>query len=185
MLEQPYDRERAATRADAARRPADAEQSTNPEQSAEAQQSAPSRRKTTSAESAAANQPAASDESAASQGSAPSEHSAVSTESASSHDTRLLEKRTETFTGKVVLVNGAYRLALAKEPDTLLRLTRGRRASEFENEQILLRKYYEKIIAVNGTRQDDWIWGADIIGQWVAPGAPTGANMNAPKQARP
>ncbi len=161
MMEQPYDRERAATRSAAARRSADADQS------AEDHQSGPARRST------ASGQPAASDQ------------TAVSRESPPSADTRPLKKKTETFTGNVVLVDGAYRLALAKEPDTLLRLTRARRASEFEKEQILLRKYYEKIISVNGTRQDDWIWAADITGQWVSKGGPTGANMNAPKPTRP
>jgi len=96
-----------------------------------------------------------------------------------------LEKKRETFTGKVVLDNGAYRLELLKEPGTLLRLTRGRRESDFEKQQILLRKYYEKTITVLGTRQDDWIWGADITGQYVQPGGSTGPNMSAPKQTRP
>jgi hypothetical protein len=97
----------------------------------------------------------------------------------------VLEKHTEAFTGKVVLDEGAYRLELLNEPGTLLKLTRARRETEFEAEQILLRKYYEKTITVNGTRQDDWIWGADVTGQYVPPGAPTGPNMNAPKQTRP
>jgi len=97
----------------------------------------------------------------------------------------LLEKHIETFTGKVVLDNGAYRFEPLTEPGTLLRLTRARRESEFEASQILLRKYYEKTISVNGTRQDDWIWGADITGQYVPPGGQTGPNMNAPKQTRP
>jgi len=97
----------------------------------------------------------------------------------------MLEKHTEVFTGKVVLDNGAYRLQLLNEPGSLIKLTRARRESEFEAEQILLRKYYEKTITVNGTRKDDWIFGADITGQYVPPGGPTGPNMNAPKQTRP
>ena len=97
----------------------------------------------------------------------------------------LLENNSETFTGKVVLDNGAYRFAPLNEPGTLLKLTRGRRETEFEGQQILLRKYYEKTITVKGTRKDDWIWHADITGQYVPPGGPTGPNMNAPKQTRP
>ena len=97
----------------------------------------------------------------------------------------LLEKHVEIFTGKVVLEDGAYRFEPLKEPGTMLRLTRARRENEFESDQILLRKYYEKTITVNGTRQDDWIWGADVTGQYVPPGGPTGPNMNAPKQSRP
>ena len=96
-----------------------------------------------------------------------------------------LEKNRRTFTGKVVLDNGAYRFAPLGEPGTLLRLTRGRRESDFEKQQILLRKYFEKTITVLGTRQDDWIWGADVTGQYVPPGGDSGPNMNAPKQTRP
>lgn len=99
--------------------------------------------------------------------------------------TALLEKHTEVFMGKVVLDDGAYRLALSKDPSTLLRLTRARRESEFEADQINLRKYYEKVITVNGTRKDEWIWAADITGQFVPPGGPTGPNMSAPKASRP
>jgi hypothetical protein len=96
-----------------------------------------------------------------------------------------LERKTEVFTGKVVMVDGAYRLTLLKDPDMVLRLTRARRESEFAEQQINLRKYYEKTISVNGTRQDDWIFGADIVGQWTPPGGDTGPNMNAPKQTKP
>ena len=95
-----------------------------------------------------------------------------------------LQKKTETFTGKVVFIDGAYRFALAGEPKTLLRLTRARRETEFAAEQINLRKYYEKTLSVVGTRQDDWIWGADVVGQWTPPGGKTGHNMNAPKPTR-
>jgi hypothetical protein len=95
-----------------------------------------------------------------------------------------LERKTEVHTGKVVMVDGAYRLSLLKDPDTLLRLTRARRETEFAQQQINLRKYYEKTISVNGTLYDEWIFGADIIGQWTPPGGDTGPNMNAPKQTR-
>ena len=96
-----------------------------------------------------------------------------------------LQKKTETFTGKVVFVDGAYRFALISEPKTLLRLTRARRESEFAVEQIDLRKYYEKTLSVVGTRKGDWIWGADVAGQWTPPGGDTGPNMSAPKPSRP
>lgn len=95
-----------------------------------------------------------------------------------------LEKKTEVFTGKVVLIDGAYRLRLLKD-DSILRLTRARSESEFAKQQILLRKYYEKTISVNGTLYGDWIFGADIVGQWTPPGGDTGPNMSAPKQTRP
>lgn len=97
----------------------------------------------------------------------------------------LLQKKTEVFTGKVVMVDGAYRFQLLKDPDTILRLTRARRESEFAAEAINLRKYYEKTISVNGTLHDEWIFGADIVGQWTPPGGETGPNMNAPKASKP
>lgn len=97
----------------------------------------------------------------------------------------LLEKKTEVFTGKVVMVDGAYRFQLLKDPDTILRLTRARRESEFAADAINLRKYYEKTISVNGTLHDEWIFGADIVGQWTPPGGETGPNMNAPKASKP
>ncbi|HME88961.1 MAG TPA: hypothetical protein VKE30_07110 [Chthoniobacterales bacterium] len=96
-----------------------------------------------------------------------------------------LERKTEVFTGKVVMDEGAYRFQLLNDPDTLLRLTRARRESEFEKMQINLRKYYEKTISVNGTLYGEWIFGADIVAQWVPPGGQTGANMNAPRATRP
>jgi len=97
----------------------------------------------------------------------------------------VLEKKTQTFTGKVVMIDGAYRFQLLKDPDMILRLTRGRRESEFATSAINLRKYYEKTITVNGTLRDEWIYGADITGQYTPPGGDTGPNMNAPKASRP
>jgi hypothetical protein len=87
---------------------------------------------------------------------------------------------TETFTGKVILAEAGYRLRLANEPESLLRLTRARKSSEFAAKQINLTKYYEKTIVVRGKRQDDWIWVADIVGQWLRPGETRGSNLLAP-----
>jgi hypothetical protein len=92
-----------------------------------------------------------------------------------------LEPQRKDFTGKVILVDNAYRVELIKEPGSRMRLTRARRESEFAEQQIYLKKYFEKTIVIRGTRQDDWIWGADIIGQWTKPGESQGPNMNAPK----
>jgi hypothetical protein len=96
-----------------------------------------------------------------------------------------LETHTETFTGKVILDDGAYRFQLLKDPDALLRLTRAHRETEFAAEQINLRKYYEKVLSVKGTRKDEWIWDAAVVGQWTPPGGDTGPNMSAPKASRP
>ena len=94
--------------------------------------------------------------------------------------TPVLEGPILTMTGKVVMAEGAYRFQPAKEPDSFLRLTRAKRKSDFEKEQINLRKYFEKIISVKGSREDGWIWRAAVVGQWLQPGEPTGPNMNAP-----
>lgn len=96
-----------------------------------------------------------------------------------------LHAEQESFMGKVVFVDGAYRFALLKEPNTLLRLTRGERESEFESYQIKLKKYFEKTLSVVGKRKDDWIWDAAVVGQWVPPGGSNGPNMNAPKPTKP
>lgn len=95
-----------------------------------------------------------------------------------------LERKTEVFTGTVVMIDGAYRLRRLKD-DSILRLTRARRETEFVQQQINLRKYYEKTISVNGTLHGEWIFGADVVGQWTPPGGDTGPNMNAPKAAKP
>ena len=98
----------------------------------------------------------------------------------------VLTRQTQTFTGTVVLDDGAYRFKLLKN-DSFVRLTRARRESEFAAEQINLRKYYEKKLDVRGTLSEDgkWIWAADIIAQYTPPGGSTGPNMNAPKATRP
>jgi hypothetical protein len=92
-----------------------------------------------------------------------------------------LEKQTQDFTGKVILVDNAYRVELLKEPGSRIKLTRGRRQSEFTEQQIYLKKYYEKTIVIRGTRDGDWIWGADVVGQWNKPGESRGPNVDAPK----
>jgi hypothetical protein len=92
-----------------------------------------------------------------------------------------LKAQTETLTGKVVLAGGGYRLKLANDKSgKLFRLTRAKRSREFTAEQINLRKYYEKTIVVRGKREDDWIWSADIAGQWNKPGESRGSNLLAP-----
>ena len=66
------------------------------------------------------------------------------------------------------------------ESKSVYRLTRAKRSSEFVAEQINLRKYYEKTIVIRGKREADWIWSAEIVGQWNKPGESRGANLLAP-----
>jgi hypothetical protein len=84
----------------------------------------------------------------------------------------------ETFSGRVVLLTSGYRLRISDKE--VVRLTRAHKASEFVNEEINLRKYFEKTLAVRGRREGDWVWGADIVGQWNRPGESRGANLLAP-----
>lgn len=91
----------------------------------------------------------------------------------------VLHGEKQTFTGKIVLAGDGYRLRL-NDSDDSLRLTRAKRATEFAHEEIDLRKYYEKTLAVRGTRQNEWIWDAEIVGQWNKPGESTGPNLLAP-----
>ncbi len=86
----------------------------------------------------------------------------------------------ETFTGKVVLAAEGYRLKMLDESENALRLTRAKKRSEFAAEEIHLKKYYEKTLAVHGSREGEWIWDADIVGQWLQPGESRGPNVLAP-----
>jgi hypothetical protein len=52
-------------------------------------------------------------------------------------------------------------------------------------EEITLKKYYEKTLAVQGRREGEWIWSAEIVGQWLHPGEARGSNLNAPDAGRP
>jgi hypothetical protein len=90
-----------------------------------------------------------------------------------------LEGKYEKFTGRIVLAAEGYRLKLS-ESGEIVRLTRAKRGSELANEEIHLQKYYEKTLAVGGRRQGEWIWDADILGQWLKPGETRGANLAAP-----
>ncbi len=87
----------------------------------------------------------------------------------------------ETFTGKVVLAAEGYRLKMSDETEDALRLTRAKKRGEFAAEEIHLKKYYEKTLAVHGTREGEWIWDADIVGQWLHPGESRGPNVLAPR----
>jgi hypothetical protein len=91
-----------------------------------------------------------------------------------------LQGQSETFTGKVVLAPEGYRLKLT-DSDEHVRLTRATERSELVKEEIKLRKYYEKTLAVRGKREGEWIWAASVVGQWLRPGEASGPNVTAPK----
>ena len=91
-----------------------------------------------------------------------------------------LQGQSETFTGRVVLAPNGYRLKLT-DSEEHVRLTRATERSELMNEEIKLRKYYEKTLAVRGKREGEWIWAASVVGQWLRPGESSGPNVTAPK----
>ena len=97
--------------------------------------------------------------------------------------TAKLQGKYETFTGKVVLAAEGYRLRLSDSNDDL-RITRAKQRTELASEEINLRKYYEKTLAVHGRRENEWIWDAEIVGQWTRPGESTGPNLLAPPTHR-
>jgi hypothetical protein len=90
-----------------------------------------------------------------------------------------LQGQSERFTGRVVLVTAGYRLKLT-ESEELVRLTRAKKRSELATEEINLKKYYEKTLAFRGRREGEWIWGAEVLGQWLRPGEQRGSNLTAP-----
>lgn len=95
------------------------------------------------------------------------------------HPGEALRGSKEVFTGRVVLVPDGYRLHLT-DSDDLVRLTRAGNTGAFAIREINLRKYYEKTLAVRAARKGEWLWRAQIIGQWVRPGDTRGPNLLAP-----
>ncbi len=91
----------------------------------------------------------------------------------------VLHGEKQTFTGKVVLTAAGYRFRVT-DSDEDLRLTRAKRESEFAKEEVGLRKYYEKTLHVRGQRKDEWLWDAEVVGQWNKPGESQGPNVLAP-----
>ncbi len=134
---------------------------------------------TTASQPAAATEPVMIGEAATAAESAPAPQPPAAPQPAA---TPKPKARAETLTGKVVLVEAGYRVRLADDQSgTLFRLTRAKRSREFVAEQINLRKYYEKTIVIHGKREDDWIWSAEIVGQWNKPGESRGPNLLAPR----
>ena len=83
----------------------------------------------------------------------------------------------ETLTGEVVKVDAGYRVKPEKEPEKLLRLTKGRRGGNPEADESQLRKYFSKTLTIRGERVDDWIFEAQILGQWMRPGDKRGSTL--------
>ena len=103
----------------------------------------------------------------------PKEHAAV-------EKPAKLQGESQMLTGKVVLVVAGYRFRPADSED-VLRLTRAKQRYALANEEIGLRKYYGKTLAVRGKRDGEWIWAAEVVGQWLAPGETRGPNLTGPE----
>jgi hypothetical protein len=100
------------------------------------------------------------------------------------HPGEALRGSKETFTGKIVLVPEGYRLRLTDSGD-LVRLTRASHTGAFSIREVNLQKYYEKTLAVRAARKGEWLWGAQIVGQWLRPGESRGSNLLAPPVRQP
>jgi hypothetical protein len=87
-----------------------------------------------------------------------------------------------TFTGKVVWTESGYRFQPLQETNTL-RLTRakGGPKRDLVAEEINLRKYFGKTLTVRGTRMEEWILKAQVLGQWLRPGEKRGSTLTGPE----
>lgn len=87
-----------------------------------------------------------------------------------------------TFTGEVVRAEGGYRFKPLKETNNL-RLTRAKRGPnrDLVAEEINLRKYFGKTLTVRGTRMDEWLLRAEVLGQWLRPGEKHGSTLIGPE----
>lgn len=96
--------------------------------------------------------------------------------------TTKLQGNSQKYTGQVVLVAEGYRFRPNDSPDDLFRMTRATRPNELTSLEIHLRKYYGKSLVVRGKRQDNWLWEATVLGQWLKPGESAGPVVTAPPE---
>ena len=78
-----------------------------------------------------------------------------------------------------------YRFLRSDDPSNLQRLTRAKKMKEAVAKEIQLRKYFGKTLVVQGESQEDWILGAEVLGQWLRPGEPRGSTLTGPEPKKP
>jgi hypothetical protein len=84
------------------------------------------------------------------------------------------------LTGQVIRTENGYRFQPLKETEAL-RLTKATDKKEAAAEEIILRKYFGKTLVVRGQREGDWIFGAQVMGQWLRPGEKRGSTLLGPE----
>jgi hypothetical protein len=85
------------------------------------------------------------------------------------------------FTGLVVKVDEGYRFQRSDDPSNLQQLTKAKKSKDFKDEEIQLRKYFGKTLAVQGESREGWIAGAEVLGQWLHPGEIRGSTLTGPE----
>jgi hypothetical protein len=85
-----------------------------------------------------------------------------------------------TLTGEVIRTENGYRFKPLKETEAL-HLTKATARKEAAAEEIDLRKYFGKTLVIRGQRQDDWIFRAEVMGQWLRPGEKRGSTLLGPE----
>jgi hypothetical protein len=85
-----------------------------------------------------------------------------------------------TLTGEVIRTENGYRFKPLKETEAL-HLTKATARKEAAAEEINLRKYFGKTLVIRGQRQDDWIFRAEVMGQWLRPGEKRGSTLLGPE----
>jgi hypothetical protein len=81
-----------------------------------------------------------------------------------------------TVTGEVIRTESGYRFKPLKETEAL-HLTKASVRKEATAEEMNLRKYFGKTLVIRGLRQDDWIFRAQVMGQWLRPGETRGSTL--------
>src|ERR1700730_2298854 len=85
-----------------------------------------------------------------------------------------------TLTGQVIRTEDGYRFKPLKETEGL-RLTKANQKRNAVSEEIIMRKYFGKTLVVRGQREEGWIYGAQIMGQWLRPGEKRGSTLLGPE----
>jgi hypothetical protein len=81
-----------------------------------------------------------------------------------------------TLTGEVIRTEDGYRFKPLKETEAL-HLTKAAVRKEAAAEEMNLRKYFGKTLVIRGLREDDWIFRAEVMGQWLRPGEKRGSTL--------
>ena len=79
-----------------------------------------------------------------------------------------------------IRTENGYRFQPLKETEAL-HLTKATVKKEAAAEEINLRKYFGKTLVIRGQREEDWIFRAQVMGQWLRPGEKSGSTLLGPE----